>query len=161
MTLEIDLACRFIFSAFIPLLILNDGEARQFSGKASLIQAGRLIQSWGPKFVVVKKGEHGVLLFSKKNVFSAPAYPLEEVFDPTGAGDTFAGGFVGYLNKQGNRLDEANSPSRRSFTEPSWPVLPSSVFRSNACLTVRPPDITRRLTLLHRMSRPSQYLETE
>jgi fructose-1-phosphate kinase PfkB-like protein len=91
----------------IDILILNDGEARQLSGKASLIQAGRLIQSWGPKFVVVKKGEHGVLLFSKKNVFSAPAYPLEEVFDPTGAGDTFAGGFVGYLNKQGNRLDEA------------------------------------------------------
>jgi sugar/nucleoside kinase (ribokinase family) len=121
----------------IDILILNDGEARQLSGKASLIQAGRLIQSWGPKFVVVKKGEHGVLLFSKKNVFSAPAYPLEEVFDPTGAGDTFAGGFVGYLNKQGNRLDEALF-IKRSFTEPSWPVSPLSDFPLSDCILSEP-----------------------
>jgi hypothetical protein len=70
----------------IDILILNDGEARQFSGKPSLIQAGRTIRAWGPRFVVVKKGEHGALLFSKSGVYAAPAFPLEEVFDPTGAG---------------------------------------------------------------------------
>jgi sugar/nucleoside kinase (ribokinase family) len=138
----------------IDILILNDGEARQLSGKASLIQAGRLIQSWGPKFVVVKKGEHGVLLFSKKNVFSAPAYPLEEVFDPTGAGDTFAGGFVGYLNKQGNRLDEATL-HKALFYGTVMASFTVERFSLERLYSVRTADITRRLTLLHRMSRPS------
>jgi sugar/nucleoside kinase (ribokinase family) len=138
----------------IDILVLNDGEARQLSGKASLIQAGRLIQSWGPKFVVVKKGEHGVLLFSKKNVFAAPAYPLEEVFDPTGAGDTFAGGFIGYLNKKGNRLDE-NTLHQALFYGTVMASFTVEKFSLERLLTVRPPDIKRRLTVLHRMSRPS------
>jgi sugar/nucleoside kinase (ribokinase family) len=90
----------------IDILILNDGEARQLAGQASLIKAGRAIRSWGPKYVVIKKGEHGAYLFSKDKFFATPAYPLEDVFDPTGAGDTFAGGFIGYLNKMGNRLED-------------------------------------------------------
>lgn len=138
----------------IDILILNDGEARQLSGKASLIQAGRLIQSWGPKFVVVKKGEHGVLLFSKKNVFSAPAYPLEEVFDPTGAGDTFAGGFVGYLNKCGNRLDEATL-HKALFYGTVMASFTVERFSLERLLTVRAADMARRLGLLRRMSRPA------
>jgi sugar/nucleoside kinase (ribokinase family) len=137
----------------IDILILNDGEARQLSGRASLIQAGRLIQSWGPRYVVVKKGEHGVLLFSKRNVFSAPAYPLEEVFDPTGAGDTFAGGFVGYLNKAGNRLDEGTL-HQALFYGTVMASFTVERFSLERLLTVRPPDIRRRLALLHHMSRP-------
>ncbi|HRY29775.1 MAG TPA: PfkB family carbohydrate kinase [Elusimicrobiota bacterium] len=90
----------------IDILILNDGEARQLTGKPSLIKAGNEIRSWGPKYVVIKKGEHGVFLFCKDKFYAAPAYPLEEVYDPTGAGDTFAGGMVGYLNKMGNKLDD-------------------------------------------------------
>ncbi len=90
----------------IDVLVINDGEARQLSDCSNLIQAGRRIRSWGPKYVVIKKGEHGVLLFSPKDVFCVPAFPLEEVFDPTGAGDTFAGGFIGYLNKNNNKLND-------------------------------------------------------
>jgi sugar/nucleoside kinase (ribokinase family) len=81
----------------VDLLMVNDSEARQLSGEYSIVKAARKIQAMGPKYVVVKKGEHGALLFYDKKIFSAPALPLEDVFDPTGAGDTFAGGFIGYL----------------------------------------------------------------
>lgn len=81
----------------VDVLTINDEEARQLSGEYSLVKAAKKILSFGPKFLIIKKGEHGALLFNKKEVFFAPALPLEEVFDPTGAGDTFAGGFVGYL----------------------------------------------------------------
>lgn len=84
----------------VDLIIVNDGEARQLTGQPSLIKAGRMIQDFGPSIVVIKKGEHGALLFYEGNFFALPAFPLEEVFDPTGAGDTFAGGMVGYLAKQ-------------------------------------------------------------
>jgi len=84
----------------IDVLTINDEEARQLSGKHSLVAAAKKILSMGPKYLVVKKGEHGALLFSKDEMFSAPAMPLESVFDPTGAGDTFAGGFIGYLAQQ-------------------------------------------------------------
>ncbi len=83
--------------AEIDVITINDEEARQLSGEYSLVKAAEKIQGMGPKYVVIKKGEHGALLFNEKNVFFAPALPLEEVFDPTGAGDTFAGGFAGYL----------------------------------------------------------------
>ena len=83
--------------AEIDVITINDEEARQLSGEYSLVKAAEKIHSMGPKYVVIKKGEHGALLFNEKNVFFAPALPLEEVFDPTGAGDTFAGGFAGYL----------------------------------------------------------------
>lgn len=81
----------------IDVITINDEEARQLSGEYSLVKAAQRIADFGPKYVVIKKGEHGALLFNKGNIFFAPALPLEEVFDPTGAGDTFAGGYIGYL----------------------------------------------------------------
>ncbi len=83
----------------IDVLIINDEEARQMSNEYSLVRAAQKILTMGPKYLIIKKGEHGALLFDKTNVFFAPALPLEEVFDPTGAGDTFAGGFIGFLAK--------------------------------------------------------------
>ena len=83
----------------VDVLLVNDAEARQLSGELSLVKAARLIMKMGPKFLIIKKGEHGALLFHENHVFFAPALPLEEVFDPTGAGDTFAGGFIGHLAK--------------------------------------------------------------
>jgi len=83
----------------IDVLIINDEEARQLSGEYSLVKASQKIMAMGPRFLVIKKGEHGALLFHENYVFSAPALPLEEVFDPTGAGDSFAGGFISYLAK--------------------------------------------------------------
>ena len=83
----------------VDVLLVNDGEARQLSGELSLVKAARKIMEMGPQFLIIKKGEHGALLFHQEHVFFAPALPLEEVFDPTGAGDTFAGGFIGHLAK--------------------------------------------------------------
>lgn len=85
--------------ALTDVLTINDEEARLLTGEYSLVKASQKILAMGPKYLIIKKGEHGALLFHKKQVFFAPALPLEEVFDPTGAGDTFAGGFVGYLAK--------------------------------------------------------------
>jgi sugar/nucleoside kinase (ribokinase family) len=85
----------------IDMLIINDEEARQLAGTYSLVTAAAMIHEMGPKFVVIKKGEHGALLFEGENIFYAPALPLAEVFDPTGAGDTFAGGLMGYLAMTG------------------------------------------------------------
>ncbi len=85
--------------ALIDVLTINDSEARQLSGEYSLVKAAQKILKMGPKVLVIKKGEHGALLFNKEEVFFAPALPLEEVYDPTGAGDSFAGGFIGYLAK--------------------------------------------------------------
>jgi len=82
----------------VDIFLLNESEARELTSCMSLLKAGKQILSLGPKVVVIKKGEHGVLLFTKKHLFATPAYLLEEVFDPTGAGDTFAGGFIGYLS---------------------------------------------------------------
>lgn len=83
----------------VDVLLVNDGEARQLSAEFSLVRAARKIMSMGPRFLIIKKGEHGALLFHENHVFFAPALPLEDVFDPTGAGDTFAGGFIGHLAK--------------------------------------------------------------
>jgi sugar/nucleoside kinase (ribokinase family) len=83
--------------ALVDVLSINDEEARQLSGEYSLVKAARKIISMGPKVLIIKKGEHGALLFNENQVFYAPALPLEDVFDPTGAGDTFAGGFIGYI----------------------------------------------------------------
>ena len=85
--------------AKVDVITINDEEARQLTGEYSLVVAAQKIREMGPKYVVIKKGEHGALLFHEEDVFFAPALPLEEVFDPTGAGDTFAGGFTGYLAK--------------------------------------------------------------
>lgn len=83
--------------AQVDVLTINDGEARQLSGEYSLVKAAQKILAMGPKVLIIKKGEHGALLFNNEQVFFAPALPLEDVFDPTGAGDSFAGGFIGYL----------------------------------------------------------------
>lgn len=85
--------------SMVDVLSINDQEARQLSKEYSLIKAAKKILNMGPKYLIIKKGEHGALLFSKEQIFFAPALPLEDVFDPTGAGDTFAGGFIGYLAK--------------------------------------------------------------
>lgn len=86
----------------VDVLSINDEEARQLSGEYSLVRAAKKILAMGPKYLIIKKGEHGALLFNQGEIFFAPALPLEEVFDPTGAGDTFAGGFIGYLAQAGD-----------------------------------------------------------
>lgn len=90
----------------VDLVIINDAEVRQLTGVPNLIKAARMILSWGPEALIVKRGEYGAALFTANSYFAIPAYPLESVFDPTGAGDTFAGGLMGYLSSQ-EHLDEA------------------------------------------------------
>ena len=90
----------------VDIVVINEGEARQFTGEANLVRAARQIVALGCQRLVIKRGEYGVLMFTADSIFAAPAYPLEEVFDPTGAGDTFAGGFMGYLANTGDHSDE-------------------------------------------------------
>ncbi|MEK7250248.1 MAG: PfkB family carbohydrate kinase [Bacteroidota bacterium] len=90
----------------IDVIILNDSEARLLSREPNLIKAARVIRSMGPKIIIIKKGEHGAMLITEQTVFSAPAYPMENIFDPTGAGDTFAGGFVGWVGKTDDFSEE-------------------------------------------------------
>lgn len=91
----------------VDTLLINEAEVRQLADEPNLVKAAAIVRGFGPKTLVVKRGEYGVLMFGEHSIFSAPAYPLEEVFDPTGAGDTFAGGFVGYLASTRN-LEESN-----------------------------------------------------
>jgi len=91
----------------VDILIVNDGEARALGGSPNLVKVAQLVLARGPKHLIIKRGEYGVLMFNEKQVFGAPAFPLEDVRDPTGAGDTFAGGFLGYLAATGNRTNEA------------------------------------------------------
>lgn len=98
----------------VHILILNDGEARQLTQQSSLIRAGKLLLQWGPQVVVIKKGEHGVLLFTPDDFFAAPAFPLEEVSDPTGAGDCFAGGFFGALARDQHEQPLARTALRQA-----------------------------------------------
>ena len=99
MNLWIDIARESLQKTIevVDLLIINDAEARQLTGTPNVIKAAQQILSWGPKYLVIKRGEYGAALFTKDTYFAIPAYPLESVYDPTGAGDTFAGGFMGYL----------------------------------------------------------------
>jgi sugar/nucleoside kinase (ribokinase family) len=90
----------------VQVLIINDSEARLLSQEPNLIKAAAIIREMGPEYLIIKKGEHGALLFGEKSVFSAPAYPLENIYDPTGAGDTFAGGFIGYIHRTQDRSFE-------------------------------------------------------
>ncbi len=93
--------------ASVDILIINDGEARELAREVNLVKAAKKIRAFGPKILVVKQGEYGALLFNEETIFSAPAFPLENVFDPTGAGDSFAGGFMGYLSKYQTFNDDA------------------------------------------------------
>ncbi|HEX8707503.1 MAG TPA: PfkB family carbohydrate kinase [Pyrinomonadaceae bacterium] len=108
MNLWIDIARDALLEAIkgVNVVIINDAEARQLSGEPNLMKAARKIMSWGPQALIVKRGEYGAALFTPDTYFAIPAYPLESVFDPTGAGDTFAGGFMGYLASR-EKLDEA------------------------------------------------------
>jgi len=127
----------------VDLVTLNDGEARQLTEKYNLVQAARWIMERGPKVVVIKKGEHGAFMFNEREVFFAPAYPLEEVFDPTGAGDSFAGGFMGYLARTG---DLSKQNLRRAVVYGS--VMGSFAvekFSVERLLTIGPDDIQERL----------------
>lgn len=89
----------------INILIINDSETRELAGEPLITNAARKIMDWGPDMLIVKRGEYGALMFSDKGIFYAPSYPLEEVFDPTGAGDTFAGGFMGYLSSKNSNTN--------------------------------------------------------
>jgi len=104
MNLWIDIAKDDLIKVFgrSDVVIINDSEARLLTNEPNLIKAAKIVLGMGPKYVIIKKGEHGALLFSEDTIFSAPAYPLENIFDPTGAGDTFAGGFTAYLHKTGD-----------------------------------------------------------
>ena len=108
MNLWIDIARDSLLEAIkgVNVVIINDAEARQLTGEPNLIKAARKILAWGPQALIVKRGEYGAALFTAQTYFAIPAYPLESVFDPTGAGDTFAGGFMGYMASQ-EKLDES------------------------------------------------------
>ena len=127
----------------VDAITLNDAEARQLTENNNLVKAARWIMAKGPKFVIIKKGENGALMFTRDAVFLAPAYPLEEVFDPTGAGDSFAGGFMGYLAKTGD-ISETNL--RRAVIYGS--VMGSFAveeFSVKRLLTVTPQEIAARV----------------
>lgn len=133
----------------VDLITLNDGEARQLTEKANLVHAAKWILERGPKTVLIKKGEHGAFMFTKDTIFHAPAYPLESVFDPTGAGDSFAGGFMGWLARTGD-LSEANM--RRAVIVGS--AMGSFVvegFSLKRLLEVSREDIEKRVADFHQL----------
>lgn len=153
MDLWIDIAKDELVSllARVDMLILNDGEARQLTGETSLIRAGKAIQALGPEFVAIKKGEHGCLLFGDGEFFSCPAYPLEDIHDPTGAGDTFAGGLAGHLSAEGG--DVTFAKLRQAVVKGS--VLASynvEKFSLEHLRTVTPDDIADRYRSFQMMS---------
>ena len=135
----------------VDVLLVNDAEARQLSGEWNVVKAARAIRAMGPRTLVVKKGEHGVLMFSDAGSFAAPAFPLEHVFDPTGAGDSFGGGFLGYLASSGSHGDAA---LRRAVVMGS--VLASycvEAFSLDRLLTLTKPEIEERFRLFERLTR--------
>ena len=134
---------------FVNVITVNDGEARQLTECVNLVKAARWILDRGPQTVVIKKGEHGAFMFTRSSVFFAPAYPLESVFDPTGAGDSFAGGFVGYLARTDD-LSDANL--RRAVIHGS--AMGSFVvegFSITRLLEVSRADISARVAALHEL----------
>ena len=136
--------------AHVDLITLNDAEARQLTEEFNLVKAARWIMARGPKVVVIKKGEHGAFMFTKDSIFFAPAYPLEAVFDPTGAGDSFAGGFMGYLARSG---DLSEGSLRRAVIHGS--VMGSFAvekFSVTRLLEITPQDIARRVADFYRLT---------
>src|SRR4051812_38651552 len=133
----------------VDLITLNDGEARQLTDCFNLVKAARWIMERGPTMVVIKKGEHGAFLFRQNSIFFAPAYPLESVFDPTGAGDSFAGGFIGYLARTGD-LSEANL--RRAVVYGSaMGSFAVEKFSVQRLLEITPADIRARVAEFRRL----------
>jgi len=135
----------------VDIFLLNDAEARQFSQEANLMKAAKAIVSKGPKSVVIKKGEHGVIYYSRSGHFIAPAYPLENVYDPTGAGDTFAGGVIGYLSRAGKIND---TTIRKSMVYGS--IMASFAvedFSVNRLLSIKMSDINKRYSDFKKLTR--------
>ena len=131
-------------------------EARQLTDEANLVKAAKWIMERGPKHVVIKKGEHGAFMFTQSSIFFAPAFPLESVFDPTGAGDSFAGGFIGYLAKTGD-LSEANL--RRAVVYGSaMGSFAVEKFSVQRLLEITPDDIKRRVGDIHKLVNFEQEL---
>jgi sugar/nucleoside kinase (ribokinase family) len=127
----------------VDILAINDEEARQLSGEFSLVKAARKILTMGPRYLIVKKGEHGALLFDKEQVFFAPAMPLEEVFDPTGAGDTFAGGFMGYIARCGDT--SFGSMKNALIYGSAMASFTVEKFGTNRLLEINNQDINQRM----------------
>lgn len=142
----------------VDLITLNDGEARQLTEEFNLVKAARWIMARGPKLVVVKKGEHGAFMFNGTSIFFAPAYPLESVFDPTGAGDSFAGGFMGYLARTGD-LSEA-SLRRAVVYGSAMGSFAVEKFSVDRLLEIGPGDISRRVGEFHRLVNFEQELDS-
>lgn len=126
----------------VDLITLNDGEARQLTGSANLVQAARWILDRGPRFVIIKKGEHGAFLFDRESIFFAPAFPLEQVFDPTGAGDSFAGGFMGWLAKTDDL--SLNNMRRAVVYGSAMGSFAVEKFSFERLLEVTPSELTKR-----------------
>jgi sugar/nucleoside kinase (ribokinase family) len=135
--------------AQVDLITLNDAEARQLTDEFNLVKAARWIMARGPRLVVIKKGEHGAFMFTETSIFFAPAYPLESVFDPTGAGDSFAGGFMGYLARTG---DLSDTNLRRAVVYGSaMGSFAVEKFSVERLLEIGPDDIARRVADFHRL----------
>ncbi len=133
----------------VDLITLNDGEARQLTEQSNLVQAARWILARGPKTVLIKKGEHGAFMFTHNSIFYAPAFPLESVFDPTGAGDSFAGGFMGYIARTDD-LSEANL-RRAVVIGSAMGSFVVEAFSITRLLAVSRADIDRRVADFHRL----------
>ena len=133
----------------VDLITLNDAEARQLTEKANLVKAARWIMAQGPRYVIIKKGEHGAFMFQGDSIFYAPAYPLEDVFDPTGAGDAFAGGFIGYLARTGD-LSEA-SLKRAVVYGSAMGSFAVEKFSNQRLLEITAADIEQRVREFHRL----------
>ncbi len=133
----------------VDLVTLNDGEARQLTEKVNLVQAARWIMDHGPAHVIIKKGEHGAFMFNRKSIFFAPAYPLENVFDPTGAGDSFAGGFIGYIARTGD-LSEAGM-RRAVMYGSAMGSFAVEEFSTGRLMTLTREEIASRITELRQL----------
>ncbi|MDD5292079.1 MAG: PfkB family carbohydrate kinase, partial [Candidatus Omnitrophica bacterium] len=132
----------------VDIYVANDAESRELSGEDNLIKAAKRLRSFGPKMVVIKKGEHGVIFYCDKFIFSLPGYPVAKVVDPTGAGDTFAGGFMGYLAK----VDKVNEPNIRKALAYATVIASFNVegfgLDTTARLTMK--EVNRRLDTFKR-----------
>ncbi|HEY5219279.1 MAG TPA: PfkB family carbohydrate kinase [Gemmatimonadaceae bacterium] len=135
--------------ARVDAITLNDGEARQLTEKANLVKAARWIMERGPKLVIIKKGEHGAFMFTPSSVFFAPAYPLDEVFDPTGAGDSFAGGFMGYLAHTGDVSEQ--SLRRAVIYGSALGSFAVEKFSVQRLLEITNDNVARRVGEFHRL----------
>lgn len=133
----------------VDMVTLNDGEARQLTEKVNLVQAAKWIMDCGPRHVIIKKGEHGAFMFDRDSIFFAPAYPLENVFDPTGAGDSFAGGFIGYLARTGD-LSEGNM-RRAVMYGSAMGSFAVEKFSTERLMTLTRDDLTSRIGELKRL----------